>query len=710
MAPRALRRPHTHLPLLLLASALALFGAALPTWPVALAGSASGTAWQPQRLASGGVGYLISEPGYSLSLAPNGPWLTLSNGVGTGTIRMPLAALIGRPSLPARAKWSAAASGSRLTVSAKDGSGHDLLQALVTVRAGYFTVHFTCELGTAAGLEPAFFAVGQKGLDMSRVTSGFTPDPVFRSPTLTPTVRLGPIAVAPYTAPFAPPPFDVELESQAGWVGVGLQQVPNATQLSISKTGRVQVNYQLGILSRIRDIGAGGTVAAPQRQSGSGAFGRWLSFPTFVITLADSSRNGLVAYHDALSAMGAAATAAPPGHRPSWLAWPLVDTWGQQLVTGAARREDEFTAAWVRQYVAVWRAKFHLQHFTVIIDAQWQATLGGATPSARFGGVAGMRTLVNELHAQGIKVLLWWPLWVTPKGSVSQMKVDPTSTGFAATLKTQMQVLLGSGPQDLHVDGLKLDWGSLMPAASTFSRPQLGVGAAALLRYMRSIAQDAWGVQPAAVIDASAMAPQFVRYEDLVRLYDANTAEAWSDRASTVSAVDPLTLMDGDGWRLTGAQAIPHIVGSAVFGTPALYYATRWGGGAPISTAEAAALGALIAVTQGRGQGTATPLNSDPLTGDDWAYTVGGRLAAQTLDGARAAVVYHYSGSCRSPSSAEVVSVNAGRLVVPLPGGATLLGVSPDIGATTVSSPSPGVALSLGSGVAYTLELQPGSC
>ena len=678
---------------------------------VAASSSSPAPLWVRHQVSGGVAPYTITEPGYSLSLPVGSPWLTLRSASVSGSFTFPLVALIGRSSWPSGVKMRAATKGTSLTLWATGPSRRPLQQAVVTAHSGFFTVRLGGQLGSAPGLEPAFFSTGRVGLAMASITSGFTPDPRFSPLTRTPAVQLGPIPVAPYTAPFSPPPFDVELATPVGWVGIGLLQVPNATQLDVSSRGQVMVNYPLSVLARIQDQGAGGRISAPRVAGDSAAVGTWLRFPEFVVTLASNWLTGLSTYHDALASFGAATVAAPPGARPSWWSWPLVDTWGQQLVTDAARKDNEFTAGWVLRYVALWRQKFHLKHFTVIIDAQWQSTLGSATPSSRFGGAAGMRHLVDQLHAQGLKVLLWWPLWVVPQGPVGKVKADPTSAQFATTLARQMSTVLGRGKQGLHVDGLKLDWGSLIPGASHYSRPQLGVGAAALLRYMRLLAQDAWRVRPAAVIDASAMAPQFGRYEDLLRLYDASSADAWTNRAAVVSAVDPLALVDGDGWRLTGSQAIPHIIESAVFGTPAIYYATRWGGGAPISDPEADALGLLVGMTQGRGQGTAWPLQGDndspldSLVGDDWTYTVAGRLVAESLAGAQAAVVYHYQAGCRAPSQAEIVSLVAGRLAVPLPAGARLVRVTPTVPAAVTAGAGTPVALQARAGVAYYLTL-----
>jgi hypothetical protein len=141
-----------------------------------------------------------------------------------------------------------------------------------------------------------------------------------------------------------------------------------------------------------------------------------------------------------------------------------------------------------------------------------------------------------------------------------------------------------------------------------------------------------------------------------------------------------------------------------------LYYGSRWSGGKPISSSLASALGVLLQTTQGRGQGTARPLNIDPSTGDAWAYTVGGRITAQTLNGALAVVVYHYRGACRSPAAAEVVSLEAGLLSIPLPAGAQFVSVLPTVAAAPETAGNQTANLIVAVGVRYRLTLQTGGC
>jgi len=665
--------------------------------------SSAQAAWHGSPAAASHPTWSIRESQYRLQIGQRSNLLTIANAAGTRSFSVPLAATVGSANLPRGVRSLAVASGQDLTVTVSTSVGAALVEAVVIAQPTYFTVSYSARLGTDPSLRPGFFADGRRGLAMASVTSGYSPDPGLQSPTTrTPATYLGVHPPLP-NAPFAPAPYDVELQTPAGWLGIGLVQLPDARRLEVTAAGAVVVDYPLPTIGRFADHGGGGTVAAPAAAGPAGHRGTWLAFPAFVLTVASGWEAGVTAYGASLRTLGQAPVAAPPGHRPSWWYWPIVDTWGQQQVTDAARRDDEFTASWVRHYVSLWRQRFGVGHFTVIIDAQWQKTLGNSVPSSRFGGVAGMQKLIDQLHAQGLRVLLWWPLWVAPSSGKQLRWIDPTAPGYAAHLEAQISQLVGNGPTGLHADGLKLDWGAMIPPDKTFRRPQLGIGAAALYRYMAMLSADAWRAQPTAVIDASAMAPQYGGLEDLLRLYDASAAETWSDRATIVSAADPLALLDGDGWKIVGPQAIPHLVQSAIFGTPAVYYATRWSGGAPIDTTTARALGALMLLTATRGQGAARPYHTDVPAGDDWGYYDGTRLLARSLSGAHAAVVYQYIGACSLPQQAVVVSVARRTLSVPLPPGSTLVQITPGATATNTSHQ---VSFSAKAGVRYLLRLR----
>ncbi|MHB8312899.1 MAG: hypothetical protein ACYDD0_06310, partial [Candidatus Dormibacteria bacterium] len=588
-----------------------------------LATEAVGNSWSWPTGESNSDPLALRESGYSLELSRGTGFLTVQSGL--GTFSFPLTALVGRTRLPVGTYFVATTYRSELSLYAFDRSGRLLEKARLLASPNFFTVDFSGRLGKDPIAGATFFSNGHRALPIRFLHQAFSPDPVSPSLFPTPTTYLGVHRPLP-TTPFAPPPFDLQFHIGPGWAGIGLVQVPNATALSLTRGGGVSVNYPLGPLARIRDLGAGGRVTPPAGVPGQPGHGTWVGFPSFVVTLASTPYLGLTAYHGALAQLGEAPVAAPPGHRPAWWSQPMVDTWGQQLVGAAGRNSPKFTASWVRAFVTSWRQQFGVSAFTLVIDAQWQARLGHTTPSARFGGVSGMRLLIQQLHAQGVRVMLWWPLWKDQAAPGQPLPVDPTAPGFRARISGQMTQLLGTGSADLGADGLKLDWGFLVPppAQEKLARPQLGIGASLLLRYMTMLSSAAWKAAPGAIIDGSAIAPQFGGTQDTLRLYDAHQASTWSYRAAIVSAVDPLGQIDGDGWELTGPQAVAHIVESAVFGVPAIYYSTHWAGGQPISRSLARALGRLLAVGQQRGQGRA-----DLLPGGGWTYLVGSRVTAR---------------------------------------------------------------------------------
>jgi hypothetical protein len=599
----------------------------------------------------------LSTPQYQLALEPRTGILTVSSAA--GSYALPLAALVGRLQLPPGTRFLPTTDGSNLDLYVVNRGGQLLERALLRPHRGFFTVTFSSQLGPDNFAVPAFFSNGRQGLPAAAVVHAFSPDPVSQSLIPSPTTYLG--VHPPYhTAPFAPPPLDLQFKLSRGWAGVGLVQVPDATALSIDSQSQVTVNYPLRLLAGFPDTGAGGAVAPPRSGPGKPLAGSWLEFPSFVFTAAPDQYSGLYQYHLALSALGMAPTAAPPGRRPSWWSWPMVDTWGQQLLTGAARSSPRYTAAWVLSFASQWRQQFHVRHFTLVIDAQWQARLGDPTPSTRFGGFSGMKALIARLHSEGIRVMLWWKLWTDqlPDGKV--VRYDPTQPGFTTLLSSQVDQMVGPGPSSLGADGLKLDWGFLVPppTAEQLARPQLGMGAAVLLRYMRILSSAAWHADPASLIDASAVAPQFGGTEDTLRLYDAHRASTWSYRAAIVSAVDPNSAIDGDGWALLSSQAIPHIVASSVFGIPSIYYVGRWAKGTRFAPGLARDLGMVIQAAQSRGQGRAVP------TGTGWEYVVAGRVSARTLANDRAIVVYRYSPSGRC-LGATVVSAVEATLAIP---------------------------------------------
>ncbi|HZS13769.1 MAG TPA: hypothetical protein VFC09_04145 [Candidatus Dormibacteraeota bacterium] len=643
--------------------------------------------------AVGGAPLHLAEPSYAIWALPDSAVVTLAAPDGRVYTSMPLAVVAGRAELPDGDVARTTLQGGVLTTQIVEASGAVLSQAVLTPGPHSFTVAYSATPGSQRTLTTGFFGDGHRGLAMAGILDGFTPDPRGPSASLAPQVS----TVA--RTPFAPPPLQVQLRAAPGWFGIGLVEVPSASTMSLGRDGMLAIDYPLAEAAPGEDVGAGPALDGMVR------------FPRFVVTFSPDPGTGLRAYHDALSAMNAITVASPPGTRPSWWSDPIVDTWGQQLAEKAQRGSPAFTADWVRRFVADWQARYHVQHLTVVIDSRWQERIGDAMPDpVRFGGAAGMRALVDDLHRMGCHVLLWWPLWghgvVTVPMSFRQARtaaasqiVDPTAPEFASQMAETMTQLLGTGADDLSADGVKLDWQYDIPA--TLANPGDATGALALYRYMDAIHTDAHAIRHDAMVDASAAAPQFAAVADTVRLYDAWSAAEWDRRAAMVAAVDPGMLIDGDGWQADAGSIVPHTVASTVYGTPAIYFGRTLMGGAAVPAALSSELGSVVSLSGAKGQG-----NAVPLADGEWQYQVGGTVTAETFAHDHALVVR--APSCTPTWKGIVATTVSGRLLVPITAG-RLLGAVDNLGHRAVATAvAHGVLLTVRAGGVYTLSFSGG--
>jgi hypothetical protein len=648
-----------------------------------------------EAIPTGNAPIHIVEQAYALWAEPESAIVTLATPRGRVYTNLPLTARSGRTSLPPGFRARTQVSDGNLLVRLTDAGGALLQQAILRPSSASFTVAFSARVSATEAGGVAFFHDGVRGLDMATIDAGFTPDPREPGDTRTPVVStVG-------WRPFAPPPLDIEVHAAPGWIGIGLAEIPDATTMGLGRDGAVSIDYPLQLAGSQADLGAG-----PPEDG-------MVRFPSFVVTFTPDAQSGLHAYHDALDRLGMATVASPPGARPVWWSEPLVDTWGEQMAVHAERDSPRFTSAWVRQFVDTWRQRYHLPRFTVVIDSRWQASLGEPVPDGpRFGGTEGMRKLIDSLHAEGMRVLLWWPLWIhgaarppadalRPPTPTPPPIVDPTAPDFATGIARSVETLLGSAPDELNADGLKLDWTYTIPPPERLSRPEVASGALALHRYLEGLYAAAHAVRADALIDGGAATPQFSGVEDAVRLYDAWSEADWDRRAAIVTAADPGLLIDGDGWQATSGDVLPHAISSTVYGTPAMYFDTTWadGGAIPASLAEELGTVLSLAITKDRGL-------AESLAGGDWQYVVGGVVTARSYSMERGIVVR--PRSCGSSWQATAVSAVTQQVIVPITGG-RLLSVVDAAGHRAAAMPAArGVLMNMAAGVVYTLSFAGG--
>lgn len=627
------------------------------------------------------AGTLIAEQTYRLLVDQRAGTIEVQTPEGLRVTGFPLRMWAGTASQPAGAQRRVRVAGAEVEATTYARHGAVLERATLTAHPRWFTVSYSLgRLGDDA-TTPTFFSDGVHGFDVSGVRAGFSPD--------APADTGWPVLATAGRRPLAPAPLQVQLRTASGWLGVGLLHVPDATELRIDRTGSVAVDYPLHLLQSITDTGGGGWL------------GGMVRFPAFVVTLAPDTSAGLSDYHAAVVAAGAAPAAAPA--QAAWWHLPIVDTWGAQMAEHVARGSAGFTSEWVRAFVAQVQQRYGLKRFTLVIDSRWQEQLGSPEPDAvRFGGADGMRSLIDDLHGMGLRVMLWWPLWSTgtPSGAATTpaavAQVDPTLPGFDASMSAAVTEMLGQGPGDLGADGLKLDWEYAIPPET--ADPELGIGDAALYHYLDVIHRAAHAVRTDALVEASAASPQFEAVTDSVRLYDAWSERAWDARAGIVAAAEPGVLIDGDGWQTTPADALPHALSSAVYGVPALYFGGTWANGAPVSEATARLLGSVAALAAGNAGGQV-----QALPGGGWELVSHGRDLAQTLNGETGAVVWT-QGAGRSLLG-HVVSTVGGQVLIPVPqrGTVTVAGAGHRVPVRWIGSR---IRVALAAHVLYTITVR----
>ncbi|MBO0683224.1 MAG: hypothetical protein J2P45_08730, partial [Candidatus Dormibacteraeota bacterium] len=257
----------------------------------------------------------ISEPDYRLIGDPGTGVISLTTPGGVDYTSFPLVALAGRSALPAGAHARLFRQRGSLVGEVLTAGGAVIQRALVTPKPAGFTVRFEVAPGPDLGADPTFFSDGTRGFDLRTVTASYSPsDPGGGSPY--------PSVVSTGHTSLAPPPLDLQLRTRAGWFGVGLVQVPDATTMRFQPQGSLVMDYPLRLLSSFRNSGDGG-------RAGSGPAGRMLRFPDFLFTFAADPVEGLSAYDRALVGLNQAPDSLP--RRPDWWQQPILDTWGAQV-------------------------------------------------------------------------------------------------------------------------------------------------------------------------------------------------------------------------------------------------------------------------------------------------------------------------------------------------------------------------------------------
>ena len=596
-------------------------------------------------------GWIARGPGYVLTVDRAG-LATLRSREHAAYTSFPLAATGEGASLSGAATTVTASAGGLRVTERRSGR----IACLVVVRALRTGILVRASIDVpapgAGATQVDFLSNGSRALALGGERAGWTPQSGTQVPPSREYMRLPFVSGAATTIDgrtwdaFGPPPLDVALRFRAGWIGIGLVQVPNASTMRITQSSGVAIDYPVATLARIHDTGSGGLYDGLVR------------FPELALTVGRDPYGVLAGYANLLAQLHRTATHSST--RPAWWRQPLVDTFGQQTLDNATNwlNTKGYTAAWVTRFAHRYQQRFGTRHATLIVDATWQKnpgplrSEGDPEPGKLFGGYTGMRRLIDSLHHEGFKVLLWWESWRALPGSYAARmgivhggcrttqcpgsrygRIDPTSAGFPAYVRTVTRRLLGNGPGDLNADGLKLDYAYLEPSVDTFpwSNPARGIGLAAAHRYFATFHHYAHLVKPDALLSAGIATPQFADTIDEIRLDDSMTTgtssseDKWQARARVAATVQPQAPIDSDGSRTDAQRAVEHFLTAAVYGVPDLYYVSAWPNGS-LGAAGARLVGRIGKLAATRPAGTAVYASPG-----HWLSLRSGVVVAETL-------------------------------------------------------------------------------
>ncbi len=161
-----------------------------------------------------------------------------------------------------------------------------------------------------------------------------------------------------------------------------------------------------------------------------------------------------------------------------WTYEPVFCTWHEQVALGMTEIENgnlsfqqaegsehffnKMTQDNLRRWVGILK-QHDIKPGTIILDAKWQKNVGDpVVDECKFPDLRGF---VDECHADGIKVVLWYNGWDrdgVPDGECCYLDgvavaVDPTNPAFRQRVRNYIRRMLSDDDGCYNADGLKID-------------------------------------------------------------------------------------------------------------------------------------------------------------------------------------------------------------------------------------------------------------
>src|SRR5215469_13326805 len=377
-------------------------------------------------------------------------------------------------------------------------------------------------------------------------------------------------------------PYLAAVRSGSAWWGIGTLGIPNTYN-------------GLGIV-----IGRSLFAVRYQTASQVSAQENRLDGPTLGFYFGQNPDEILTSYKASLQlTMGTT----PRSPMPTWWSRPIYCSWGDQAYAARIREglldETHASRYGTEKDVDHWLAIANREKLpigTVILDLGWMQGYGDFEPNPKH--FSDLRAYIDKLHAKGMHVLLWIPMY---EATGALFNVEKTQSDVAAShpewlvetrdgkrtdwfdytnpdvrsyLRSRIHYMLASDAGALNADGLKIDFIDRLPdpAVSTFHDPSWGIGEMMSAKLMELIYMSAKQAKPDALIDSSVMNPLFHAWQDVIRLNDdvSNAEDTYWWRAGTAAA-NGVRLIDGDDWWAMERYFVPLTLAKSAWGIPNIY-------------------------------------------------------------------------------------------------------------------------------------------
>lgn len=257
-------------------------------------------------------------------------------------------------------------------------------------------------------------------------------------------------------------------------------------------------------------------------------------------------------------------------------------------LVGSKRYYDKISEHFVRESVKIIEESgFDIG--TIVIDDKWMRFHGEKCANER--KFPDFRGLIDELHAMGYRVILWYPVWWIdsrcetainhpdylirdPRGKI-KYKFDITNPDVREHIREMVEYWLS--PDGYDADGLKLDFVYDCPCLwDELHDPSYGVGDELVLRMHELIYRSAKEAKRDSAVISISPNPFIAEWCDMIRLNDYFHIgiEGQLMRARVCSSICPHRLIDSDTYNYRRNYA-RYFAYASVYGVPAVYYVRR---------------------------------------------------------------------------------------------------------------------------------------